>query len=78
MAIFTAFFEGKMFSVHHNGVNNIQNFHLGRYIVRYTVRTRVLPFRSCEPLKLKFLTIHLTIYLLKFWIWLSPNWMEDF
>ena len=35
--------------------NCIQNFHLGRYIVRYTVRNLVLLWRACGAVKREFL-----------------------
>ena len=40
--IFTVLLKGKMFIVHSNVDNHIQNFHLGRYIAGYTVGNHVL------------------------------------
>ena len=40
--------------VHWNGDNNIQNFHLGRYIVKYTFGNHVLRLRSRVAIKLNF------------------------
>ena len=40
--------------VHCNGDNHIQNFNLGRYIIRYTFVNHVLRLRSRVPEKLNF------------------------
>ena len=56
------------------GDSCIQNFHLGRYIVGYTVGNLVLRRRASGAVKRDFRTYIRRIYLpkWKFWIWLSP------
>ena len=43
--IFSVFLKEKMLLLHWNGDNNVQSFHLGRYIVGYTVGNLVLQRR---------------------------------
>ena len=40
--------------MHKNGYSHIQNFHLGRHILGYTVGNHDLQFRSCGAVKLNF------------------------